>query len=51
MWDQKAMTAKLAEHGFTDIRRASLGDADDKRFNDVEDKGRFVGSLAMQCRK
>ena len=51
MWDQKAMTAKLVEHGFTDIRRATLGDADDKRFNDVEGKGRFDGSLAMQCRK
>ena len=51
MWDQKAMTAKLAQHGFRDIRRARLGDAEDERFNAVEDGNRFAGSLAMQCRK
>jgi hypothetical protein len=51
MWDEKAMMRQLTEHGFRDIRRAQFGDADDKRFNEVEDKGRFDGCLAMQCRK
>lgn len=51
LWDEKSMAKKLAEQGFKDIRRASFGDAEDHRFNDVEDKGRFEGCLAMQCRK
>ena len=51
LWDEKSMAKKLAEHGFKNLRRASFGDAEDPRFNDVEDKGRFEGCLAMQCRK
>jgi len=51
MWDEKAMTLKLAEHGFTNIRRAAFGDGEDQAFCEVEDKGRFEGCLAMQCRK
>jgi SAM-dependent methyltransferase len=51
MWDEKSMAKKLAEHGFKDIRRVSFGDAEDPRFNDVEEEGRFTGCLAMQCRR
>jgi SAM-dependent methyltransferase len=51
MWDEKAMAEQLREHGFKDIRRATLGDAEDRTFNTVEDKGRFDGCLAMQCRR
>jgi hypothetical protein len=51
MWDEKSMTERLQNHGFRSIRRAAFGDAEDKRFNEVEDIGRFSGSLAMQCRK
>jgi hypothetical protein len=51
LWDEKSMAKKLAEHGFTEIRRATFGDAEDPRFNDVEDEGRFENALAMQCRK
>jgi hypothetical protein len=51
MWDEKAMAAQLARHGFRDIRRAQFGDAEDKRFDEVEDPARFAGCLAMQCRK
>lgn len=51
MWDERSLGAKLSEHGFTAIRRADFGDAEDKRFTEVEDPGRFVGCLAMQCRR
>ena len=51
MWDEKSMAKKLSEHGFKNIRRAYFGDAEDKKFNEVEDKGRFEGCLAMQCER
>lgn len=51
MWDQKSMTQRLEGVGFRDIRRAAFGDAEDPKFNAVENQGRFDGCLAMQCRK
>jgi len=51
MWDEKSMRAKLEEHGFHQIRQATFGDAEDRRFCEVEDPGRFAGCLAMQCLK
>jgi hypothetical protein len=45
------MAAKLRQHGFLEIRRAVFGDSEDPRFREVEDKDRFEGCLAMQCRK
>lgn len=51
MWDEKAMTEQLKKHGFTGIRRAAFGDATDRNFDVVEDQGRFLGCLAMECRK
>jgi SAM-dependent methyltransferase len=51
MWDEKAMTEQLREHGFRDIRRATFGDAEDRNFDAVEEKSQFEGCLAMQCRR
>ena len=51
MWDERSLGEKLHGHGFREIRRAAFGDAEDKKFNEVEDAGRFAGCLAMQCRK
>lgn len=51
MWDERSLGEKLREHGFKEIRRAQFGDAEDTRFNEVEDAGRFAGCLAMQCLK
>ncbi|MGO8676430.1 MAG: class I SAM-dependent methyltransferase [Limisphaerales bacterium] len=51
MWDEKAMTEELTRHGFRNVRRAQFGDAEDRRFREVEEKARFDGCLAMQCRK
>lgn len=51
MWDEPAMTAELRSAGFRDIRRARVGDAEDGRFADVEEAGRWDGALGMECRK
>jgi SAM-dependent methyltransferase len=51
MWDERSLGERLRAHGFTDVRRAAFGDAEDSRFREVEDAGRFAGCLAMQCRK
>ena len=51
MWDEKSMRERLCAHGFNEIHRVAFGDAEDKRFSEVEDIGRFDGCLAMQCRK
>lgn len=51
LWDEKAMESRLRQHGFKDIRRAAFGDSQDPRFKEVEDRERFQGCLAMQCRK
>lgn len=51
MWDEAAMTAALATHGFVAIRRCAFGDAADPRFADVEEESRFDGALAMEARK
>lgn len=51
MWDEKSMTAELLKHGFRDVRRVTFGDCEDRHFDAVEEKGRFVKCLAMQGRK
>jgi hypothetical protein len=51
MWDEKAMEQELSRQGFVKIRRAALGDCDDRRFDDVEQPDRFAGALAVQCEK
>lgn len=51
LWDAKSMREQLQNCGFQEIRRAAFGDAEDKRFNEVEEIERFNGCLAMQCRK
>lgn len=51
MWDEPAMIAKLAEHGFRNMRRAAKGDSSNRRFLDVEDPARFVDALAVECTK
>jgi len=51
MWDEKSMTERLIQQGFRAVRRCSFGDAEDAMFNEVEDKDRFEGCLAMECKK
>ena len=49
MWDERSMAARLRNHGFVNIRRATCGDSEDTRFMEVENPDRFVDALAMQC--
>jgi SAM-dependent methyltransferase len=49
MWDLKSISRELATVGFADIRRCCFGD--EPVFRDVEEEGRFVDALAVQCRK
>lgn len=51
MWDYGSLAVELRRVGFTDIRRASFGDALDPRFQDVEDPGRWENCLGVECRK
>jgi predicted SAM-dependent methyltransferase len=51
MWDEKAITERLHQHGFKSIRRCSFGDSADLKFKEVEDEGRFAGCLAMESKK
>jgi hypothetical protein len=51
MWDYKALEQELRHVGFKEIRRADFGDAPDPHFADVEEKGRFEGSLAIECKR
>ena len=51
MWDEKSITHELQRQGFVRIRRATVGDADDSRFRDVEQADRFIDALAIQCEK
>jgi len=49
MWDLKSISQELSAVGFADITRCCFGD--EPVFQDVEEEGRFVDALAVQCRK
>ena len=49
MWDFKGLAAELKESGFWNIRRALPGDSADFRFLEVEDVGRWVNCLGVEC--
>jgi len=51
MWDYKSMRHELEVAGFTSIRRATLGDADDRTFDDVESADRWINCLGVECRR
>lgn len=51
MWDYKGIKKELAEAGFIEIRRAQFGDASDPKFNAVEDEGRWVDCLGVDCKR
>lgn len=51
MWDYKGIAEQLAEAGFTDIRRAQLGDSPDPRFAEVESEGRWTDCLGVDCKR
>lgn len=51
MWDYKSFVPELTAAGFTEVRRAKFGDSGDPVFADVEDAGRWVNCLGIECRK
>jgi len=51
MWDYKSIEKELSKVGFVDIRRAVFGDSEDKIFESVEDEGRWIHCLGVECRK
>ena len=52
MWDRLSMVEELSNVGFSDIRPCAFHDSADQMFLLVEnDEGRFINSLAFECRK
>ena len=51
MWDYPAMEQELRQAGFSDIRRARIGDSGDEHFNAVEDAQRWQAGLGIDCRR
>lgn len=51
MWDYKSISQELANVGFIDIRRAKFGDSTDLMFKNVEDEGRWLNCLGVECKK
>jgi len=51
MWDYKGIAEQLAAAGFTDIRRAQMGDSPDPHFKDVESESRWTDCLGVDCKR
>jgi predicted SAM-dependent methyltransferase len=49
MWDEKSLSHALERVGFSNVRRAQMGDADDPAFEKVEVAARWSGCLGMHC--
>lgn len=51
MWDSKSLASELKNVGFLKIRNCSFNDSSDPMFALVENKSRFVNSVAIECEK
>ncbi len=51
MWDWSSLSTELRKAHFSAIRRCAYGDCEDQAFLAVEDRGRFDGCLAVECRR
>ena len=51
MWDYNSLQHELGNTGFVGIRQCAFGDALDPLFKDVEDSGRFVKAVSIECYK
>src|SRR5262245_13618139 len=49
LWDYPSMEAELKKVGFTNIRRAQIGDSGDPKFAAVEHPERWDRSLGIEC--
>jgi hypothetical protein len=51
MWDKASLLLELKNAGFANIRQCEFNDSSDKMFEYVEDKERFINSIAFECSK
>jgi hypothetical protein len=51
MWDYKSLKYELQKVGFVQIRKANFNDSTDPVFADVEEEGRFIDAVAIECMK
>ena len=51
MWDYKSLEYELIQVGFSSVRRAYFNDSSDPRFLEVEQKDRFIDSVAVEALK
>jgi len=51
MWDEVALRHELQKAGFSAIRRCWPGDCPDPMFLRVEDPGRYVDAIALECQR
>lgn len=51
MWDKISLKNELTIAGFENVRECFFNDCEDKMFELVESKSRFLNAVAMECRK
>jgi SAM-dependent methyltransferase len=49
MWDYAGLESELATAGFTDVRRAMLGDNPNATLREVESESRWTNALGFEC--
>jgi len=49
MWDFRSLSSELENVGFRNVRRATCGDSQEPRFDEVEDPSRWESCLGMEC--
>jgi SAM-dependent methyltransferase len=51
MWDHASLSGELKKSGFDNLRICSFNDSEEEMFKLVEDRGRFVNAVAIECKK
>ena len=51
MWDHTSFSEELRKTGFKEIRPCQFNDSADEMFKLVEDRNRFMKSVAIECKK
>ncbi len=51
MWDKVSMMTELKNAGFTNVRTCTFNDCEDKMFQLVENEGRFLNAVTIECSK
>lgn len=51
MWDHKSLALELENIGFQNVRECKFNDCTDTMFQFVEDEGRFVNAVSIECKK